>query len=68
MQFQITKIDFDFSDAMSDECITNEYKQSLIDETIGGIWEAVDEDDLIEEISTATGWCINSIDYYHVLK
>ena len=68
MQFQVTQIDFDFSDAMSDDCITNQYKQSLIDETTEGIWEAVDEDDLIEEITSATGWCINSIDYRHILK
>ena len=67
MQFQITKIDFDFSDAMSDECITDEYKQEIIDDYIGAIWEADDEDDLIEEITCASGWCIKSIDYTHVL-
>ena len=27
-----------------------------------------DEDDLVEEITTATGWCIRSIDYRTVLK
>jgi hypothetical protein len=32
------------------------------------IWEADDEDDLVEEITCATGWCIKSIDYIHVLK
>ena len=67
MEFKVTKIEFDFDDAMADESITNEYKQSLIDETIG-VWDAVDEDDLIEEITCATGWCINSIDYRHVLR
>jgi len=43
-------------------------QQEIVDETIGTIWEADDEDDLIEEITTATGWCIKSIDYVHVLK
>ena len=34
--------------------------------TIG--WEADDEDDLIEEVTTATGWCIKNIDYEIQLK
>jgi hypothetical protein len=68
MQFQITKIDFDFSDAMADESITDEYKQEVIDETLSCVWEVIDEDDLIEEITSATGWCINSIDFYHILR
>ena len=31
-------------------------------------WDADDEDDLIEEITCAAGWCIKSIDYRHILK
>ena len=68
MQFQITQIEFDFSDDISDNPLTDEYKQSLIDETIEGVWEADDEDDLIEEITSASGWCIKSVDYRHILK
>ena len=33
-----------------------------------GMWEADDEDDLIEEITTASGWCIKSIDYRIILN
>ena len=33
-----------------------------------GVWEADDEDDLIEEITTSSGWCIKSIDYDIQLK
>ena len=33
-----------------------------------GVWEADDEDDLIEEITAATSWCIKSIDYEIQLK
>ena len=33
-----------------------------------GVWEADDEDDLIEEITAASGWCIKSIDYDIQLK
>ena len=63
MQFQVTQIDFDFDDAM-----TVDDKQEVFDEVVGNIWEAIDEEDLVDEITTATGWCINSIDYRHVLN
>ena len=33
-----------------------------------GVWEADDEDDLIEEITASTGWCIKNIDYDIQLK
>ena len=73
MQFQVTQIEFDFTDDIGDEdtmddFLTNEYKQDLIDETMSTTWEASDEDDLIEEITSASGWCVKSIDYVHVLK
>ena len=70
MKFQITEIEFDFDeydDAYPDE-LYDTYKQQVTDETIGQIWDADDEEDLIDEISTASGWCIKSIDYRHVLK
>ena len=63
MQFQVTDIEFDFDYDIH----TDEYNR-LMNETIGQIWEADDEDDLVEEITCATGWCIKSIDYRHVLK
>ena len=68
MQFQVTAIEFDFDDDISDDPLTDEYKQSIVDETVIGIWDADDEDDLVEEITCATGWCIKSIDYRHVLS
>ena len=69
MQFQVTKIEFDFdSDILDTEEMTDEDCQEIVDETMSTIWEASDEEDLIEEITCATGWCINSIDYQHVLN
>ena len=69
MQYRITKIDFDFdSDILDTEEMTDEDCQEIIDETMSTTWEAIDEDDLIEEITNATGWCINSIDYCYVLR
>ncbi len=67
MQFQVKKIEFDFGDAWENKMPPN-LQEEVIDETLSTIWEAVDEDDLIEEITSASGWCIKSIDYLHVLK
>ena len=64
MQFQVTEIEFDFEDAFEVE----NYDQDVTDEVLATIWEASDEEDLIDEITCATGWCIKSIDYLHVLK
>ena len=68
MQFQVTQIEFDFSDDCSGYLFNDEQREELIDETLSTIWEAVDEDDLIEEITSASGWCIKSIDYHYVLR
>ena len=60
MKFNVREVEFDF-------CL--DYAKLTFDEEIEirdlalGIWEADDEDDLIEEITTASGFCIKSIDY-----
>ena len=64
MQYRITDIEFDFDDGFEDGI----YAQEIIDEVLATTWEASDADDLIEEITSASGWCIKSIDYRHVLK
>jgi len=66
MQFQVTDIEFDFVD--DEGILPYEFQTPIIEDTIGTIWDAVDGDDLIEEITAATGWCINSIDYKIILK
>jgi len=73
MQFQVTSIEFDFTDDIGDgdtmdDFLTDEYKQDLYEDYIGTFWEADDGDDLVEEITSASGWCIKSIDYKHILK
>jgi len=72
MQFQVTAIEFDFDDFEplfeGEEVPSQDYQDALTEDSIGQIWEADDEDDLIEEITCATGWCIKSIDYRHILK
>ena len=68
MQFQVLDIEFDFSDDLDDESLKVETQNDIYDEVVGHIWDANDEEDLVEEITTAYGWCIKSLDYRHVLK
>ena len=62
MKFLVKWIVFD-----TDEDLTDNERTDLVDDNLG-YWDADDEDDLIEEITSASGWCINSIDYRHVLS
>jgi len=47
--------------------ITEEEMNDVYADYIGTTWEADDGDDLVEEITSASGWCIKSIDYRHQL-
>ena len=65
MQFQVTNIEFDFEDElypMSDEECAEFY-----DDYVGTHWEAEDGDDLVEEITSAAGYCVKTIDYRVIL-
>ena len=69
MQFRVTEIDFDFdSDSFDEEVMDTEDRQEIIDEVLATTWQASDADDLVEEITAATGFCVNSIDYCFVLQ
>ena len=68
MMYKVTQIEFDFTDDLDDEALDVETQDEIYDEVLGQIWEANDEDDLIDTITNATGWCIKSIDYVHVLS
>ena len=68
MKFLVTDIEFDFNSDMPDYYSVSFDDQQLIVNDNLGVWEADDEDDLIEEITTASGWCIKSIDYEIQLK
>ena len=65
MKFLVTEVEFDFSDSQGE---LDQWEQDQITSNNIGVWEADDEDDLIEEITTSTGWCIKSINYEHQLK
>ena len=68
MKYNVTEVEFDFNDDYAEESkLTFDEEIEIRDLTLG-VWEADDEDDLIEEVTTAAGWCIKSIDYDIQLK
>ena len=68
MKYNVTEVEFDFDDDYAEESKLTFDEEIEIRDLALGIWEADDEDDLIEEITTASGWCIKSIDYDIQLK
>jgi hypothetical protein len=64
MKFQVTEIEFDFTDDSGENLeLSVQEELEITDETIGQIWDADDEEHLVDKISDETGWCIKSIDY-----
>ena len=68
MKFNVTEVEFDFDDDYAEESKLTFDEEIEIRDLALGVWEADDEDDLIEEVTTACGWCIKSIDYNIQLK
>ena len=66
MKFDVNEIEFDLDDS-EEYKLTFDEEIAIRDQALG-VWEADNEDDLIEEITTAIGWCIKSIDYDIQLK
>ena len=69
----VTEVTFDFDD----EDFTLEEQQSVVDSVVGNTYEVeveTDDDDaeiadaLVEEVTDATGWCVVSLDFTHVLN
>ncbi len=70
MKYNVTEVEFDFDEWYErnwDNKLTFDEEIEVRDLALG-VWEADDEDDLIEEITAASGWCIKSIDYEIQLK
>ena len=68
MKFNVTEVEFDFDDDYAEESKLTFDEEIEIRDLALGVWEADDEDDLIEEITSASGWCIRKIDYEVQLK
>ena len=69
MKYNVTDIEFDFDDGikLDDEKLTFDEEREIHDLALG-VWEANDEDDLLDEITAATGWLIQNIHYEVQLK
>ena len=68
MKFNVTEVEFDFNDSLSEEYQLTFDEEIAVRDLALGVWEADDEDDLIEEITAAAGWCVRNIDYQIQLK
>ena len=68
----VTEVTFDFDD----EDFTLKERQSVVDSVVGNTYKVeVETDDdaeiadaLVEEVTDATGWCVVSLDFTHVLN
>ena len=58
---QVTDIEFDFVDSEGD---FNDIQAEIVDDVLGIVWEADDDEDLVEEVSSDR-FCVKSIDYRH---
>ena len=68
MKFNVTEVEFDFNDDYAEESKLTFDEEIAVRDLALGVWEAEDEDDIIEEVTTASGWCVKSIDYEIQLK
>ena len=68
-KFNVTDIEFDFDDGNDGESYPLTFEEEIaIRDSALGVWEADNEDDMIDEITAASGWCVKSIDYEIQLK
>jgi hypothetical protein len=68
MQYKITEIEFDLTDDCGEYIDTEMLQDQLQKGYIGKVLNVNQEDELVDLISDKSGWCVNSIDYVHVLS
>ena len=69
MMYDVTDIEFDFDDGNDGESYALTFDEEIaIRDSALGVWEADNEDDMIDEITTATGYLIKNIYYDIQLK
>ena len=62
MKYNVTDIEFDFDDGNDGESYPLRFEEEIaIRDSALGVWEADNEDDMIDEITTATGYLIKNI-------
>ena len=65
IKFLVTDIEFDFEDSLGE--LSYDEQIEIRDQHLG-VWEADNDDDMIDEITAASGWCIKNIYYDIQLK
>ena len=68
MKFNVTDIEFDFDDDYCEDSKLTFEEEIEIRDLALGVWEADNEDDMMDEITASTGWCIKNIYYEIQLK
>ena len=68
MKYNVTDIEFDLNDSLSEEYSLSFDEEIAIRDSALGVWEADSEDDMIDEITAATGYLINNIYFDIQLK
>ena len=69
MKYNVTDIEFDFDDGNNGESYSLTYDEQIeIRDLALGVWGADDENDMIDEITTATGYLIKNIYFDIQLK
>ena len=69
MKYNVTDIEFDFDDGNDGESYALTFDEEIaIRDSALGVWEADNEDDMIDEITTSTGYLINNIYFDIQLK
>ena len=66
-RYEITEIEFDFDDFYcAGEELSDEVKDEAYDDVMWRIWEVENEEELVDEITNHSGWCVKTIDYREV--
>ena len=68
LQFNVTDIKFDFNDDLDPIYSISESDQELVTREHLGVWEADNENDMMDEITAASGWLIKNIYFEIQLK
>lgn len=66
MKYKVSRIEVDFTGDSEDKTEALHNQPAVYDAIYSKEWEADDEDDLVNQISNETGWCIRDIDYSKV--
>ena len=68
MKFNVTEVEFDFEDDYCEESNLTFDEEIEIRDLALGVYEADDDNDLLDEITATTCWCIKNIYYDIQLK